>query len=87
MAQVPMSQMTRQARRAYERSMIRRTMTKAERREYVRMSTPVQKEIYYTTLAMIANGTIFQREEPPVTRAYTPTENQALADKLPSDSE
>lgn len=54
MAQIPMSKMSRPMRRAHQRAMIRKTMTKAERRQYVRMPAVLKHEVYHSTLAMIA---------------------------------
>lgn len=62
MAQVPMSKMSRQVRRAHERSVIRKTMSKSERRQYVRLPKRVRREIYYATLQMIAEGQLQTRE-------------------------
>ena len=62
MAQAPLSKMSRQVRRAHERSLVRRTMSKAERRQYVRLPKAVRREIYYTTLQMIAEGQLQARE-------------------------
>lgn len=62
MAQTPLSKMSRQVRRAHERAMVRKTMTKAERRQYVRLPKAVRQEIYYTTLQMIAEGQLQARE-------------------------
>jgi hypothetical protein len=42
--------------------MVRKTMTKAERRQYVRLPKAVRQEIYYTTLQMIAELQLQARE-------------------------
>lgn len=47
---------TRQVRRAQERKLVRQAMIKSERRDYVRMSRPARREVYYTLLGMIASG-------------------------------
>lgn len=47
---------SRQVRRARERAIIRSSLSKAERRQYFRMNTPAQNEVYYSILAMNANG-------------------------------
>jgi hypothetical protein len=62
MAQAPLSKMSRQVRRAHERSLIRRTMSKTERRQYLRLPKAVRREIYYATLQMIAEGQLQARE-------------------------
>lgn len=62
MAQTPFSKMSRQVRRAHERSMIRKTMTKTERRFYARLPRNVRRDIYHTTLQMIAEGQIQVKE-------------------------
>lgn len=62
MTQQPFSKMTRQVRRAHERSLVRRTMTKSERRQFFRMPDAVRKEIYLATLQMIARGELQPRD-------------------------
>lgn len=47
---------SRQARRAQEREVLRKSLSKAERRIYSRMDTPVQNEVYYSILAMNSDG-------------------------------
>jgi hypothetical protein len=44
--------LSRQARRAQERELLRKSLSKAERKIYARMDTPVQNEVYYSILAM-----------------------------------
>ena len=47
---------SRQVRRAEQRAKIKTTMTKVEQRAYFRMPKALKREVYFTTLAMIASG-------------------------------
>lgn len=69
MAQVPMSKMSRPMRRAHQRALIRKTMTKEERRQYVRMPKAMKREVYHATLAMIQ-----QHQKSYATTATSPEE-------------
>lgn len=51
-----MAELSRQARRAQEREILRKSLSKAERKIYARMDTPVQNEVYYSILAMNTDG-------------------------------
>jgi len=56
-----MTSESRQVRRARERSIIRKTMTKAERRQWKRMPTSLYREVYFATLEMVAQGRLQPR--------------------------
>jgi hypothetical protein len=51
----PTSKPSRQHRRYVERHMVRSSMSKKERREFVRMRNPLKREIYNETLRLIAD--------------------------------
>lgn len=52
---------TRQQRRASERSAIRKVMTKKERRATSHLKRPIQREIYFAILAMLSSGQMKSR--------------------------
>ena len=54
---------TRQQRRYRERELVTKSMTKAERRVWVRMKNPLKREIFQETLRMLIEQFAHQTQQ------------------------